>query len=81
MMINMSPPKKKTVINNTPRLFNQDESFAEKAGIGEIKAKGRGTGLGLSVSYDIIDNHRRDIQVESEIGKGTIFMVFIPVAA
>ncbi len=49
--------------------------------LGEIKAKGRGTGLGLSVLYDIIENHRRDIQVESEIGKGTMFMVFISVAA
>jgi two-component system NtrC family sensor kinase len=39
----------------------------------------RGTGLGLSVSYGIIQKHHGDIIVESEVGKGTTFTVRIPV--
>jgi two-component system NtrC family sensor kinase len=39
----------------------------------------RGTGLGLSVSYGIIQKHHGDIIVESEVGKGTTFTVRLPV--
>lgn len=43
------------------------------------KAIGQGTGLGLSISYGIIQNHRGDIQVKSQLGIGTEFIVTIPV--
>ena len=39
----------------------------------------QGTGLGLSVSYSIIKRHGGKIEVESEVGKGTTFMLSIPV--
>jgi signal transduction histidine kinase len=39
-----------------------------------------GTGLGLSVSYGIIRNHRGDIRVESKPGVGTTFTVELPIA-
>ncbi len=39
-----------------------------------------GTGLGLSVSYSIIKKHGGEITVESEAGKGTTFMLSIPVS-
>jgi len=39
-----------------------------------------GTGLGLSVSYGIIKNHRGDIRVESKPGVGTTFTVELPIA-
>ena len=39
-----------------------------------------GTGLGLAVSYGIIERHEGMISVESEIGKGTTFRVDLPVA-
>ncbi len=38
-----------------------------------------GTGLGLSVSYGIIDSHGGTIQFESEMDKGTTFYIWIPV--
>jgi signal transduction histidine kinase len=40
-----------------------------------------GTGLGLSVSYGIIKNHRGDIRVESKPGVGTTFTVELPLPA
>lgn len=38
----------------------------------------KSTGLGLSVSYNIIKHHGGDIKVESSPGKGTTFMVELP---
>lgn len=38
-----------------------------------------GTGLGLAITYRIIRNHKGDIGVESELGKGTTFTVRLPV--
>ena len=43
------------------------------------KKIGRGTGLGLSVAYGIINEHKGWIEVESELNKGCTFSIFIPV--
>jgi two-component system NtrC family sensor kinase len=40
--------------------------------------KENGTGLGLSISYGILEQHGGNINVESEIGKGTTFIIHIP---
>jgi PAS domain S-box-containing protein len=41
---------------------------------------GVGTGLGLSIAYSIVRQHGGTIGVESEVGKGSIFMVHLPAA-
>ncbi len=43
------------------------------------KPAGKGTGLGLPISVDIVHKHHGDIQVESEPGKGSTFTVRLPV--
>jgi two-component system NtrC family sensor kinase len=42
------------------------------------KPKGEGTGLGLSVSYGIVAQHKGRIDVQSVVGQGTTFTVHLP---
>lgn len=42
--------------------------------------KARGTGLGLAVVRKVIDRHKGRVEVESTVGKGTTFRLFLPVA-
>ena len=42
------------------------------------KPVGQGTGLGLALSYGIMQKHNGRIEVESEVGKGTTFRLCIP---
>jgi CheY-like chemotaxis protein len=42
------------------------------------KARGEGTGLGLSIVHGVIREHGGHIEVQSELGKGTTFTVFLP---
>ncbi len=44
------------------------------------KEPGRGTGLGLSLSYEIVERHHGEIAFDSEIGKGTTFRIHLPLA-
>ena len=41
--------------------------------------KGEGTGLGLSVSYNIVAEHKGRLEVASESGKGTCFSLYLPI--
>ncbi len=43
--------------------------------------KPNGSGLGLAVSYSIVQKHDGHIGVETEVGKGTVFYVYLPASA
>jgi PAS domain S-box-containing protein len=45
------------------------------------KPVGKGTGLGLSLCYGIVKSHHGQISMQSEVGKGTTFIVRIPLHA
>ncbi|HLG38484.1 MAG TPA: ATP-binding protein [Chitinophagaceae bacterium] len=42
------------------------------------KPTGQGTGLGLSLSYDIVKAHGREIKVETKEGEGSAFFIVLP---
>jgi two-component system NtrC family sensor kinase len=42
------------------------------------KPVGEGTGLGMSISYEIVKKHGGQIQVDSELGQGTMFTISFP---
>ena len=42
------------------------------------KPVGQGTGLGLAIAYGILEKHQGEIKVESEMGQGCTFTLFLP---
>jgi two-component system NtrC family sensor kinase len=44
------------------------------------KKVGEGTGLGLSIAYGLIQKHHGRIEVESELGRGTLFRIILPIS-
>lgn len=42
------------------------------------KPMGQGTGLGMSISYGIIEKHNGSIDVESKVGEGSTITIHIP---
>ena len=45
------------------------------------KEVGKGTGLGMNIAYNIINKHGGGIRVESTLGKGTTFIIHLPVGS
>jgi PAS domain S-box-containing protein len=45
------------------------------------KSVGKGTGLGLAICYEIVQRHGGEIEVRSELGRGTVFSVSLPLPA
>lgn len=63
-------------MDQLPKIF--DAFYSSKAGPDET-GKG-GTGLGLAVCREIVEAHHGRIRVESSVGKGTLFIIRLPVA-
>ena len=45
------------------------------------KAVGKGTGLGLGICFKIVEHHRGHIEVNSQVGEGTEFLITLPITA
>ncbi|MGC4034629.1 MAG: two-component regulator propeller domain-containing protein [Chitinophagaceae bacterium] len=81
-----------TVTLTTKRLANKAEIRIKDNGMGipqrvldkifqpffTTKATGQGTGLGLSLSYDIIKAHNGEIKVDTKEGEGAEFIILLP---
>jgi signal transduction histidine kinase len=84
-----------TVVVNTRNLKDKVEISVKDNGIGmpqkvldkvfqpffTTKPTGQGTGLGLSLSYDIVKAHGGELKVESTEGEGATFTISLPVNA
>ena len=82
-----------TVSVSTKRLNNKVEIHVRDNGVGipskvvekifqpffTTKPTGQGTGLGLSLSYDVIKAHGGEVMINSKEGEGSEFTVLLPV--
>ncbi|MEW6063641.1 multi-sensor signal transduction histidine kinase [Desulforamulus profundi] len=65
-----------SVIDDGPGISPEN---LDKLGTPFFTTKDKGTGLGLSISYTIVDRHRGRIEVDSKLGEGTRFSIYLPV--
>ncbi len=56
----------------------RDKIFEPFFSTHQHSTKRRGAGLGMSVVYGIIEDHNGRIDLESEVGRGTTFTIFLP---
>ncbi len=64
---------------NLERIFEPFFTTRRASHLDVAALEDAGTGLGLSVSYGIISEHRGSIEVESQPGQGSCFTIFLPV--
>ncbi|MHC4417281.1 MAG: PAS domain-containing sensor histidine kinase [Planctomycetota bacterium] len=58
------------------KIFDRFVQIEKQVGPGE-----HGTGLGLSIAKELVEMHGGKIEVQSEVGRGTTFTVFLPLAS
>jgi signal transduction histidine kinase len=58
------------------KIFDRFVQIEKQVGPGE-----HGTGLGLSIAKELVEMHGGKIEVQSELGRGTTFTVFLPLAS
>ena len=58
-----------------------EKSLLEKLFEPFFSTKVKGVGLGLAIAKEIIENHKGKIEVESRLGDGTTFTIFLPIGS
>jgi two-component system, sporulation sensor kinase E len=71
--------EKHLIVSIIDRGLGIPEDKIKRLGQPFYTTKERGTGLGLMVSYKIIEEHRGIVEVESEVGNGTTFHITLPI--
>ena len=61
------------------KIFQPPSDRVIRAGFFTIKPTGQGTGLGLSLSYDIVKAHGGELKVETKKGLGSEFIIVLPI--
>ena len=77
-----SPLKVKTAkisIQDTGRGMSEETQQKIFEPFFTTKGVGKGTGLGLSISFGLIEKHQGKMEVESIIGEGTTFLIYLPI--
>jgi signal transduction histidine kinase len=69
----------KIIVRDTGCGISKDEILNIFDPFYTTKKEGKGIGLGLSTAYGIIDRHKGTISVDTELGKGTVFTIKLPV--
>ena len=59
--------------DDLPRLFREFEQLPQPGGV-----RPEGTGLGLALSRRLVELHGGKVEVASELGKGSVFSVHLP---
>ncbi|MFY4776809.1 PAS domain S-box protein [Metabacillus sp. RGM 3146] len=71
--------KERLLISITDEGSGIPEDKIKRLGEPFYTTKERGTGLGLMVSFKIIEEHMGEVEVKSEAGKGTTFYITLPI--
>jgi PAS domain S-box-containing protein len=69
-----------TIVDDGPGMTEEIRSRIFEPFV-STKPVGSGTGLGMAITYGIIQGHRGDITVASDLGRGTTFTITLPVMA
>lgn len=80
LQVSMNPSENKLEITIADTGIGMDSEQIERLGRPYFTTKGqKGTGLGMMVSFRVIEELKGKISVESEKGRGTIFKIHIPI--
>lgn len=74
----LSIHEKMAVLTVEDNGIGMPEEIVKKIGTPFFTTKVSGNGLGLSICYNIIHSHGGEIEVDSEVGKGTKFAITLP---
>ncbi|MDQ0340496.1 two-component system sporulation sensor kinase A [Caldalkalibacillus uzonensis] len=80
LLIKIEQEEDKVAIRFTDHGCGIPNEILNKLGQPFFTTKEKGTGLGLAVSYSIIENHKGTVNVSSTINEGTTFSVYLPLA-